>query len=226
MNGGPGAGLDIDGQIRSGVEAFQQSQDPAIAVEVVNMLAEVMGIAPAFDPYAEDQSVPAASAGAVPMANTGMRFYKRGGKFVVKKFANGGGVDPAPKKKSMNSGPDYMKQNPKSTPSQNRQKVNENLNMALRFKNQVRGTGSSPVVGGQGKLQKGFHQGNVNANANQYVSVDPAAIQRADSVINASRNFLYGNNSTSQVVPDLSLQAALNPTTTPVQTGRRPTFRR
>ncbi len=89
-------GLDIDGQIRAGVEAYKQSGDPAIAVEVVEMLAQMMGIAPEVDPYAgqEDFAAQQATPAQAPMASSGMRIYKNGGK--IKKYAKGG--KPAPKK--------------------------------------------------------------------------------------------------------------------------------
>jgi hypothetical protein len=81
-------GLDIEGQIRDGVSAFMQSQDPAIAVEVVTMLAEMLGIAPNIDPFQDQAAMPGQSAGtAAPMgdpmmAKRGMKIYRIGGRIV------------------------------------------------------------------------------------------------------------------------------------------------
>jgi len=91
--GAPSGGLDIEGQIRDGVTAFMQSQDPAIAVEVVTMLAESMGIAPEVDPYAEQGGAPAeggspeapAMGGAPTIARKGAKIYRIGGKIVTMK---------------------------------------------------------------------------------------------------------------------------------------------
>ncbi len=91
--------MDIEGQIKDGVIAFMQSQDPAIAVEVVKMLAEMMGVAPELDPYSDrSQAATPAQGQQAPMARNGLRFrmYAKGGK--IKKYANGGDTDPDPKK--------------------------------------------------------------------------------------------------------------------------------
>jgi hypothetical protein len=91
----PQEGIDVEGQIRQGVEAFMQSQDPAIAVEVVTMLAEMMGIAPQLDPYAQQAEqmapAPAPAGGGVPMGSSGMRFYRKGG--VIKRYKKGGKIN-------------------------------------------------------------------------------------------------------------------------------------
>lgn len=101
MNQGTDQGLDLEKQIQEGVAAYQQSKDPAIAVQVVEMLAEVMGIAPEIDPYAQ---APAQGQAIAPqeqiqpgaeMASHGMKIYRIGGK--IKKFAKGSKVDPPSK---------------------------------------------------------------------------------------------------------------------------------
>ena len=81
--------IDLEGQVRDGVQAFVQSQDPAIAVEVVNMLAQMMGIAPDIDPFASEAQAPAVEQ-EVPIARRGMRLrmYRRGG--IISKYRKGG----------------------------------------------------------------------------------------------------------------------------------------
>lgn len=94
----PNGGSDPEGQIREGVKAFQQSQDPAIAIEVVNMLAQMMGIAPEYDPYAQgqpEQPQPQAQEQAIPQGGNGMRFYAKGGK--IQKMEVGGEITDPPK---------------------------------------------------------------------------------------------------------------------------------
>jgi hypothetical protein len=97
----PDAGIDIESQIHDGVVAFMQSQDPAIAVEVITMIASMMGIAPQVDTFAQQAPAPMASpVGApvpsqTPMGGNGMRMYRAGGK-VLK---NNGEEKPDPKKK-------------------------------------------------------------------------------------------------------------------------------
>ncbi len=97
---GPDSGLDVDKQIQEGIAAFMQSQDPAIAVQVCTMLAEVMGIAPNVDPYGQGQAPAATSvqpeAGAQPMARSGMKLYRIGGR--IRTFGKGGPIDEAKKK--------------------------------------------------------------------------------------------------------------------------------
>lgn len=85
-------GVDLEGQIKEGVMAFIQSQDPAIAVEVVNMLAESMGIAPELDPYSQDQSLQAPQPQQVPAGANGMRLrmFRKGGKMKPKMYQDGG----------------------------------------------------------------------------------------------------------------------------------------
>jgi hypothetical protein len=67
-----GQGIDLEGQLQDAVLSFVQSQDPAIAVEIANTLAEMMGIAPGIDPYS-DQQQSAPDQGGIPI-------YKSGGK--------------------------------------------------------------------------------------------------------------------------------------------------
>lgn len=83
---GQDAGLDIEGQIREGVIAFTQSQDPAIAVEVVLMLAETMGIAPDVNAQPGQAGIPPLDGG-VPSARNGGKFarFKIGGRIVGRK---------------------------------------------------------------------------------------------------------------------------------------------
>lgn len=86
----PDAGLDIESQIRDGVAAFMQSQDPAIAVEVVTMIASMMGLAPNVQPYTNQAPTatvaptPPVGAPSLPMGQNGMRMYKRGGKIAAR----------------------------------------------------------------------------------------------------------------------------------------------
>ncbi len=90
-------GLDFEGQLQDGVSAFMESQDPAIAIEVVTMLAQMMGIAPEIDPYQGGEALQNQPAGEypgkqqavtqVPMGRNGMKIYKAGGK-----------IDPSKKK--------------------------------------------------------------------------------------------------------------------------------
>lgn len=90
--------IDLEGQVRDGVQAFVQSQDPAIAVEVVNMLAQMMGIAPEIDPFASDAQAPAVEQ-EIPMARRGMRMYRYGGSLRKKSSVPsypGGGKGPDP----------------------------------------------------------------------------------------------------------------------------------
>lgn len=107
--GAPGAmdeGQNLDQQISDGVQAFVNSGDPAIAVEVVNMLAQQMGLAPEQDFFSDQAADPMASAPAtagVPAARNGVKIYRNGGKIkVVKKLQNGG---VATKKKMAVGGP-------------------------------------------------------------------------------------------------------------------------
>lgn len=106
-----------------------------------------------------------------------------------------GGVDPEPKKKPVkksvvNKGPEYTPQNPKTTPEMNKLHALNNLHLALRFKNQLKGVNNS-VIGGDDANASGWNIGRKDGSANQYVNVDPLAIPRADSVIQAGRPFLY-----------------------------------
>lgn len=104
MDPGMDQGLDLDQQIADGVQAFVNSGDPAIAIEVVQMLAQQMGLAPEADFFGGEQADPmAATAGApagVPAASGGMRIYRNGGKIRVKKLAAGGVAGPGPKGKT------------------------------------------------------------------------------------------------------------------------------
>lgn len=88
----PDQGLDLDAQVQSGLEAFAQSQDPAIAVEICNMLIQMYGIAPEVDPYAGMDAQMGMPQEQMPMAKAGMRIYKNGGK--IRKYAPGGPIDP------------------------------------------------------------------------------------------------------------------------------------
>lgn len=203
-------GLDVEGQIRAGVEAFMQSQDPAIAVEVVNMLGQMMGIAPEIDPYANQQQAPIQQdqpqqaqpdAGQIPMARNGMRIYRRGGK--IPSYATGGETDPKDKSKkspaetstsspelSLSSGPSYLKLNPKSSKEQNDIKTKANLAEALRFKNAIQPRGI-PVIGGDDINSGGINIAERDTDGSHLIPVLPDAILRADSVIEASRSALY-----------------------------------
>lgn len=91
FDGGEQPGGNIEAQIKEGVQAFMQSQDPAIAVEVVKMLAQEMGIAPEVDPYGDESQQapqpmqPQGPSGAgggqeMPMGRMGMKIFKKGGK--------------------------------------------------------------------------------------------------------------------------------------------------
>jgi hypothetical protein len=137
----PEGGLDIEGQVREGVEAFMASQDPVIAVEVVTMLAEMLGVAPEIDPFGQEPQAPMTQTGQVPAGAQGMRFYRKGGK-VAKKFGNGGETDDKKSGKKIadsvgNGRPQYNKLNPKTSDEQNAYKVQDNLRKALKFKSDL-----------------------------------------------------------------------------------------
>lgn len=104
------------------------------------------------------------------------------------------GVDPKTGKpitqptETLSQGPVYTPQNPATTPEMNAQHAIHNLTLAQRFKNSLKGVNQN-VVGGDELLIDG--QPTIrNTSANQYVNVDPRAIQKADSVIQAGRPIL------------------------------------
>jgi hypothetical protein len=104
------------------------------------------------------------------------------------------GVDPVtgkpvtPSAEPLNQGPVYTPQNPATTAAMNEQHAIHNLTLAQRFKNSLKGVNQN-VVGGDEMLIDG--QPTIrNTSANQYVNVDPRAIQKADSVIQAGRPIL------------------------------------
>lgn len=66
-------GGDIEGMIMEGVQAFMETQDPEIAVQVVMMLAETMGLGGGGE--GGPQAAPD------PMQGQGMPMAKHGGKF-------------------------------------------------------------------------------------------------------------------------------------------------
>lgn len=72
-------GGDIQAQIQQGVQAFMESQDPAIAVEVVKLLASQMGMAPEVQPFEEAAPAPAKG------AEQGVPLFKKGGSIAPKK---------------------------------------------------------------------------------------------------------------------------------------------
>jgi hypothetical protein len=75
-----GAGGELEAMIAEGVQAFMESQDPEIAVQVVMMLAESMGLAGGGgDPMAGGAD-PMAGGGGAPSGG-GMPMAKHGGKF-------------------------------------------------------------------------------------------------------------------------------------------------
>lgn len=73
-----GGGEGPEAQIAQGVQAFLESQDPQIAVEVVMMLAEQMGMAPGGMP--EEPAGAGMPPGGDPMGG-GMPMARHGGKF-------------------------------------------------------------------------------------------------------------------------------------------------
>jgi hypothetical protein len=100
------------------------------------------------------------------------------------KFPGGGRIP----KYGLVKGPQYTKSNPQTSLEMNEQHAINNLHAALRFKNNIRGVNNnlvpsgyaSEVLGGTPLQQSG---GNMAA----YTEVDPLALQRADSVIQATR---------------------------------------
>lgn len=190
----PDQGLDLDSQVQAGLESFAQSQDPAIAVEICNMLVQMYGISPEVDPYADQggtggQDLPVDQ---VPMARNGakIRAYKNGGQ--VKKYAAGGpggpgkstgpGVSNVPGAK----GPTYRKQNPALTPQQNQANAQYNIAAAQALKNGLVGQQQAPLWDNTNPQTNfvfdtpGFNR---QANDVRYSPISLNAIQQADSVL-------------------------------------------
>lgn len=80
---GPDQAAGMDPQIVEGVQAFVQSQDPQIAVQVVNMLADMLGLnqAPA-SPMTSPEAPQQTQAPVAPMGRRGMKVpvHANGGK--------------------------------------------------------------------------------------------------------------------------------------------------
>ncbi len=102
-------------------------------------------------------------------------------------------IDPKPKLKTpVTPGPKYIPINPKATPEQNKFKAQGNLSTAVRFKNLLMGADKNlaPVdkytqfVGGSSVTDKGLRQDT------GFQNFDQSTINQADSVINASRDYL------------------------------------
>lgn len=197
-------GMDLDAQVKSGLEAFVQSQDPAIAVEVCNMLAQMYGIAPEVDPYAGMDAGMGAPQEQVPTAAQGARIYKNGGK--IRKFAPGGiasgpgdpkkpatkGQTPLTKGLTGNKGVNYGNAlNPNRSAADNLKIAEQNRAKAQALVNGVSGGNSAPMWDMRNEntnfvfdVPQGvqpWRDGDV-----RYNPVDPLQIQMADSVINAS----------------------------------------
>lgn len=189
----PDTGQDLDGQVQAGLQAFAQSQDPQIAVEICNMLVQMYGIMPESDPYAEQAATSDVPVDQVPMARKGIKIYKNGGK--VRKYAVGGpvgggpGKNTAPEKKAgpAAAGPRYANQNPALTPAVNQQNAERNIARAQAFKNGLAGTPMNPawdmrnpntgVVFDVSDVQP-WQQVNT-----RYNPVNPSAVAAADSVL-------------------------------------------
>jgi hypothetical protein len=104
---------------------------------------------------------------------------------------------PPVKKTPITPGPKYIPINPKSTPAQNKVKAQTNLSTAVRFKNMLTGVNKNlaPI-----DMHTKFVDGapiNTSQNARTgytqmtgFEEFSPQTINQADSVINASRNYL------------------------------------
>jgi len=116
----------------------------------------------------QDYTFKGSSVTEFPMAKSGAK--------IKSKKQQGGGVP-------MARGPEYLNINPKSNIQSQKTNAYLNLTEALRFRNSLKGLDNSITsITGKGTEH--------NTHANQYVTVDPFAIQKADSVVNASQNFL------------------------------------
>ena len=100
-----------------------------------------------------------------------VRKFKKGKKGNGKKYPNGG-VAPY--------SPEYLKINPLNSPEQAQIKAQANLQNALRFKNQLHGN-VVPQVPVAPKMISN------TSITNSYATADPLQVQRADSVINATK---------------------------------------
>jgi hypothetical protein len=206
MLGGEGPQMDsapdFDQQISDGVQAFVNSGDPAIAVEVCNMLAQQMGLAPEQDFFGDQGADPNAAATAQPSveaARGGTRIYRKGGKIAVKKLAMGGLTGPGPGKgktlksqKNASAGPRYFDVNPIYGDVSNQLRAEQNITRALDFKRNLRGIPGSEVMdaswvdpdmaAGGATAGRNLMNSGIGASVN-YLPVTQRAIQQADSVL-------------------------------------------
>lgn len=77
----PEEGGDVEAMIAEGVQAFMETQDPEIAVQVVMMLAESMGLAGGQGPQGAPAGGDPMAGGGAPAPSGGMPMAKNGGKF-------------------------------------------------------------------------------------------------------------------------------------------------
>lgn len=113
----------------------------------------------------------------------------------VKKFPSVGGNNkfPGGGKLPTVSGPIYAPQDPRTSIEQNRIRAINNLNSAQQFKNMVGGNNliaSSDYAQIQSRYGLSDPTQQVGGGQRNYLSVDPRALQQADSVIQAGRPFL------------------------------------
>lgn len=83
-----GGGGEVEAMIAEGVQAFMETQDPQVAVQVVMMLAESMGLSGGQQsPDQGGQPAPApAPAGSTPMAKHGGKFGWFGNEGIASDF--------------------------------------------------------------------------------------------------------------------------------------------
>lgn len=131
-----------------------------------------------------------------------------------------GGEDPVPsknKKPVTVKGPSYVTINPKTTPEMQKINVSSNLAQALRFKNLLTGVNKDLVPSGDYANQvEGISTNQqVGGGSRAYTQVDPVAINKADSVINSSRDYLFKPkfDQGGQKKPDIANMLGKTPTT-------------